>query len=554
MEAAAVHPLRLRVLALIGAVSVVGTLAVGASASAGDHQSRHVLLISVDGLHQTDLAWYVARNPDSALAKLVRHGIEFTNAQTPFPSDSFPGMVGQVTGGNPRSTGVYYDDTWNHALLPAGTTNCAGVAPGVEVTYFEQLDKNPLALDAGQGLSGLPDSILNLSSNPIDLIDPGQLPVDPNTCKPVYPNQYLKVNTVFEVARAAGLRTAWSDKHPAYMILSGPSGQGVQDFFTPEINSNASVSGAADWTKDNALTQTYDSFKVQAVINEINGYDHSGKHRVGTPAIFGMNFQTVSTAEKLPGGGYQSGGITPSAMLEGALDYINEQLGAMEAALRDRGLAGNTTVILSAKHGQSPDDPARLTRIDDGTIIDQINAAWNAAGHSGDLVAFAVDDDGWLMWTNDRSQAATDFAKNFLLHTNGTGTGSDGKAKATDIFGNARAYTAAGLATVYSGAEAAAFIGVPSGDARVPDVIGIAQVGTVFTGGKGKIAEHGGDNPQDRDVALVVSGAGVDGGRVNTSSVETTQIAPTILVLLGLNPSSLQAVQLEHTAVLPLGA
>ena len=24
-----------------------------------------------------------------------------------------------VTGGTPKSTGVYYDDTWNHALLPA---------------------------------------------------------------------------------------------------------------------------------------------------------------------------------------------------------------------------------------------------------------------------------------------------------------------------------------------------------------------------------------------------------------------------------------------------
>ena len=46
----------------------------------------------------------------------------YTHAQTPVPSDSFPGMVGQVTGGNPGTTGVYYDDTYNRALLPAGTT------------------------------------------------------------------------------------------------------------------------------------------------------------------------------------------------------------------------------------------------------------------------------------------------------------------------------------------------------------------------------------------------------------------------------------------------
>ena len=49
---------------------------------------------------------------------------------------------------------------WNAALLPAGTTpaTCAAAAPGAEVTYFEQLDKDPHALDAGQGLPGLPGS------------------------------------------------------------------------------------------------------------------------------------------------------------------------------------------------------------------------------------------------------------------------------------------------------------------------------------------------------------------------------------------------------------
>ena len=50
-----------------------------------------------------------------------------------------------------------------------------------------------------------------------------------------------------------------------------------------------------------------------------------------------------------------------------------------------------------------------------------------------------------------------------------------------------------------------------------------------------------------------MSGGRVEGGKVVTGSVETTQIAPTILVLLGLNPQSLKAAQIEHTAALPLG-
>ena len=194
--------LRLRVLAVLATAGLAGVVLAAQPAGANDAAAKHVLLISVDGLHQTDLAWYVSKHPDSALAELVQEGVNFTNAQTPFPSDSFPGMVAQVTGGNPKTTGVYYDDTWNHALLPAGTTSCAGVTPGVEVTYFEQLDKNPLSLDAGQGLAGLPDSILHMTGNPTTLIDTTQLPVDPATCKPVFPNEYLKVNTIFEVARA----------------------------------------------------------------------------------------------------------------------------------------------------------------------------------------------------------------------------------------------------------------------------------------------------------------------------------------------------------------
>jgi Type I phosphodiesterase / nucleotide pyrophosphatase len=515
--------------------------------------ARHVLLISIDGMHQSDLATYVRRHPASALAAIVRDGLQSTRAQTPVPSDSFPGMVGQVTGGNPSSTGVYYDDSWNRALLPAGTTSCAGVAPGAEVTFFEQADRDPHALDAGQGLTGLPDSILQMTGNPTTLLDPAQLPVDPRTCTPVYPHSYLKVNTIFEVARAAGLRTAWSDKHPAYEILNGPSGGGVQDLFTPEINSDAPTSGSSiDWTKDNALTQRYDSYKVDAVLNEINGLDHSGKHAVGTPAIFGMNFQTVSTAEKLPTsggqrGGYLADGVTPGPVLSRALDYVDAKLGAMAAAIRRRHLQRSTAIVLSAKHGQSPDTPSALTRIPDGPILDALNAAWKTAHPSSTspLVAFAIDDDAMLLWLSDHSRTAADFAKQFLLHHSGTGN---------DINGSPRPYTSSGLSAAYAGADAARYFNVPPGGARVPDLYGIAQYGSVYTGGQGKIAEHGGANPQDRNVPLVVSGAPVRARGVLEGRVETTQIAPTILTLLGLDPGALQAVRIEHTAALPVGA
>lgn len=542
-----------RLAAVFAAAGVLtGVTAIQPSAFAASHHqapAKHVLLISVDGLHQSDLAWYVSRHPNSALARLVGGGVEYTHARTTTPSDSFPGMVAQATGGGPGTTGVYYDDTYNAALLPAGTTSCKAVKPGVEVDLTEDLDKNQASIDAGQGLTGLPDSILSMTGNPASLINASKLPVDPKTCKPVYPHSYLKVNTIFEVARSAGLRTAWSDKHAAYEILNGPSGTGIQDLFTPEINSDAlGYPAGDDWTKDNQATEQYDGYKVKAVLNEIDGYDHSRVHKVGTPAIFGLNFQSVSTAQKLPASDGLKGGYTaknvPGPLLAKNLDFVNAQIGALTSEIAKRHLADSTTVILSAKHGQSPTDPTALTRIDDGPLLDGLNAAWKKLHPAaGDLVAHSVDDDAMLLWLTDRSQAATEFAKRYLLAQSGTGT---------DINAAPRTFTRSGLSKVYAGKAAAHYFHVEAGDTRVPDIFGLAQYGVVYTGGTKKIAEHGGAHADDLDVPLVVSGASVPDGVRDSTSVQTKQIAPTILSLLGLNPRSLQAVREEHTTVLPV--
>ncbi|MFE4461593.1 alkaline phosphatase family protein [Nocardia tengchongensis] len=541
----------IRLAAAVGAVALACTATGIAMATPGDngqgHNGKHVLLISVDGMHQADLAWYVEQHPNSALANLAGNGEQYTNAQTTNPSDSFPGMVAQLTGATAGQSGVYYDDTFNHDLLPAGTTDCAHTPKGAEVSMTEAMDRNQSALDAGQGLAGLPGSILGMTGNPATLLNPAAMPVDPATCKPVYPNQYLQVNSVFDVLHAAGKVTAWSDKHPAYSILEGKSGNAIDDLFTPEINSDSPVAGK-DWTKDNKATQQYDGYKVQAVINEIDGYDHGRTKKVGEPAIFGMNFQAVSTAQKLPTsngmtGGYQADGVTPGPLLSGALDYVDGQLGRLLGELKSTGADKDTTVIVSAKHGQSPTKPGDLTRIDDAPILTALNAAWKAKHPEAtqDLVAFSVDDDAMLLWLSDRSQAAADFAKQFLLANSGTGN---------DIGGNPKAYTKSGLTEVHAGADAAAYLGAPANDPRHPDLVGVAQVGTVYTGGKSKIAEHGGANPADRNVPLVVFGPGAKKAVVH-EAVLTTQIAPTILKLTGENPQKLDAAKGNGVNVLP---
>jgi hypothetical protein len=510
--------------------------------------AQHVLLLSIDGMHQSDLVGYVQAHQNSALAGLVRRGISYTNAQTPVPSDSFPGLLAQVTGGNPRTTGVYYDDSYAHDLLEPGTTNCAGAKLGGTVSFTEELDKDVSKIDGGQGLANLPDGVLQMTGKPTEVIDTAKLPVDPASCKPLMPGGYLRVNTVFAVAHDAGLRTAWSDKHPAYAILGGPGASSIDDLFTPEVDSNPAGSKDADsWTDDNALTQRYDAYKVDAITNEIAGKDHSGSTQTGIPSLFGMNFQSVSTAEKLTesggkSGGYGPDGQAPGPVLGSALDFVDSQIGRMVSALDTAGITDTTTIILSAKHGQSPMKPDTLTRVDDGQIIDGINAEW-AATHPDvpDLIVHSVDDDAMIMWLADRSPAAAVFVQDRLRAKAGEGT---------DIAGRPKAFTASGTDRIYAGAEAVTFFGAAPGDPRVPDVYATTLPGTVYTDGTAKIAEHGGVTPADRNVPLIVAGPGIS-SHDDHSPVETAQIAPTILTRLNLDPQRLQAVVAEHTAKLP---
>jgi hypothetical protein len=356
------------------------------------------------------------------------------------------------------------------------------------------------------------------------------------------------------------------------MSFNGPGsdGRSIDDFFGPEIDSQAVEPNGVpypqddDWAHIDAATKQYDGYKVQAILNEIDGLDHSGRTKVGTPAVFGMNFQTVSVAQKIRStpttligpdqngnyttsapqpGGYQwvGGQLVPGPVLSSALDYVDAQLGRMVADIRQRGLAGSTTIIVTAKHGQSPIDPNKLVTVKDGPIVDAINAAW-AQTHPGNptLIVAGTNDDLWQSYLSDNSQAACDFVANYLwTHT----------APGFDVNKNPVTVQHSGLAQIWAGADAAHFFGVPVGDGRYPDVFGKVQEGVVYAKPT-KLAEHGGMNVDDRHVLMLVNGPGIPAG-VQQSVVETTQVAPTILALLGLDPDSLTAVRVEGTQVLP---
>ena len=554
------------------------------------HTTKHVVLISIDGMHQSDLDWYVASHPSSTLAKLTHRGVEFTNAATSNPSDSDPGGTALMTGGNPKSTGIYYDVAYSHKTDEPGAACTPGQpATGGDVIYdspddalanvndfinpangtFPSLDENGSIF--ANGIDTNPAAIMNLKNN-APSFNVSTFPVDPATCKNVMPWDYLGDNTIFQVIRNAGMRTAWSDKHAVYMSFNGPgsNGQSIDDYFGPEIDSQAVEPNGVpypqddDWAHIEAATKQYDGYKVHAILHEIDGRDHSGKTQVGTPAIFGMNFQAVSVAQKIRStpttlvgpdangdyttsapqpGGYQrvNGQLVPGPVVSSALDYVDAQLGRMVSEIHKDGLTGSTTIIVTAKHGQSPQDPNKLITVQDGPIITAINAAWQQTHPANaKLIVAGTDDDLWQSYLSDNSQAACDFVKTYLW---------DHTAQGYDVNENPVTVQHSGLAQIWAGAGAAHFFGVPVDNGRYPDVFGKVQEGIVYAKPT-KLAEHGGMNTGDRHVLMFVSGPGIP-SQVDSASVETTQVAPTILALLGLDPNKLTAVQVEGTQVLP---
>jgi Type I phosphodiesterase / nucleotide pyrophosphatase len=498
------------------------------------HKIKHVLLISVDGLHALDVANYVAAHPHSALAELAGHGITYSNARTPANSDSFPGLLALVTGGSPISHGLFYDVSYNRVIFDPTNTTCSGQAGNMQV-FDESIDKYS---------GSLPVSL--------NVIDPTALPnhLDENgRCVRLFPHQAMKSNTIFEVVKANGGNTAWADKHPAYDLINGPSGKGVDDLYTPEITNF----NGFDNTVSVVCTVENDQKKVQGILNEIKGLRHDGTPGTGTPTVFGMNFQGVSVGQKLSTdnaaglckddtaftgklGGYKDGAGTPTDVLAYALEKTDEALGTMIQALKVRRIFDSTLFIVSAKHGQSPINPAKINK--PGHFADLVAALPDAATNAGAIAiananacstgacGFVQDDDIALIWLQDQSQTV---------------------AVADYLNANAKALF---IDEVLAGNEINLKFNSPLTDNATPDILVQPIYGTVYTTSKAKNAEHGGFSSGDTNVGLIVSNPALR-SRVVKTPVATSQVAASLLKALGIDPSELQAVRKEGTEVLP---
>jgi predicted AlkP superfamily pyrophosphatase or phosphodiesterase len=541
---------------------------------------KRVLLISIDGMHALDfincaggISGVNGGGPYCPnLAELAETGVNYLDTSTSKPSDSFPGLMALVSGGSPRTVGAFYDVAYDRSLDPPATTTGNGVAgaPGLctpntpptgTTTEFDEgidIDQTQLNGGAPAGVDG-----------GIASIDPNKLERDPaRQCAPVYPWNFVRTNTIFGAVHAAGGYTAWSDKHPSYSSVSGPgNGTNLDDYFSPEINSipvalpsvpgcnplpdpDAATSSNA-WTDSFANIQCYDSLKVQAILNEINGLTHDGKKRARTPNLFGMNFQVVSVGQKLieksltptVTGGYLDNEGRPTPALLGEIEFADAAIGKMVAALKGRGLYESTLIIISAKHGQSPIDSARYLGIgvpsnspittSPATILDALLPLSERPSNSPPGIG-PTEDDISLIWLSDSTQTTNAVG---MLETQSPATGN-----------------IAGIGEIFSGPGIGQLFNLPglppNGDPRTPDIIVTPNIGVTYSGSGKKLAEHGGFSHDDTNVIMLLSNPGFSPATV-TSPVETAQIAPTILEALGLDPEKLTAVQKEGTQVLP---
>ncbi|WP_206951072.1 alkaline phosphatase family protein [Trinickia acidisoli] len=459
---------------------------------------HHVLLISVDGLHGSDLAHFASAHPDSTLAKLRDEGVAYTNAHTVVPADSFPGLMALVTGGTPAVTGVYYDDSYDRSLAAPGS-DCSKL--GTRVRYDESVDTGKQ-----------------------NVIDASKMPRDPkNGCVPLFPHAYLRVNTIFDAVRDAGGYTAWIDKHPTYEIVQGPSGHGVDDLFLPEIGANyegMNNVSTTEITGSLAKTERYDAMKARAILNQIDGRTHDGSKDAPVPNVFGMNFQSVNVGEKLHGWRDADGNLTPG--LDAAIGFVDRLLGGFVQELDKKGLRDDTLIVITAKHGNGPIDRALLHKIDSDKLEQAVRDA-----APGALAQITVDH-GALIWLKDPSATAKIAAAL--------------RAHAKEL----------GIRDVLHGTRLARLFPSPTKDSRTPDLVVVTRDGVIYTSpNDGKLAEHGGFHDDDTSVALILSSPRLAGGRRVRYPVSTTEVAPTVVSALGLSPDTLQAVVREGAGILP---
>jgi hypothetical protein len=497
-------------------------------------------------------------------------------------------MIAEVTGSTPKTSGVYGIRGYDRTYYAPGS-NCAGNA-GAPAIFDSSIDKDSTMLTAGGTLGG-PEasqiSQIDTSKLPMHLVTVGGQLV----CKPVLPHQFINsgISNVFEVVHqlmGSNARTAWADVHPSYEILNGPSGTGIDDLYTPEINAinssgipivnpDGSMTTGAPTNKD--YTQSFidgryfDSLNAQAVIHEIDGLDSTGSKNVGVPTIFGMSFEAMEVGQQLanPGaddpttrpdvpysstmtseaitllGGYQS--AFPNGTADGGCLYSNWKLPGFWNNALVSAQFGCNMYHLSTDPNIPPPKPPRLVN-NALTQLGQIDyvsywinlmyqeltnknllnstliiiSAKNGNAPVDPKVRKVTDPSGYAPYV---TPAFADYSDVSLLWLNpSTRTTTTYNSTASKLSAQ---YKKLALQDLLSDApphtDITTIFNSPFTDARAPDYVGETVPGVLYgSGGSAPLLLHGGLSDDDRNVVLVLASPIIN----NTSSLPVNNNVP----------------------------
>src|SRR5215471_13068466 len=379
---------------------------------------KHAVLFFIDGF-RADLL-----DPELAphIAALGRAGVRFTNAEVGFPSDSMPGILGPLTGASPKGTGIPYDEYYDrHYKLAIEITETVTVPPGMK------------------------------------------------------PHDLLKVPTLFEAAKAKGLKTAFISKHIGYEILQGPSGKGVDQLELPEM---------ATWK---GPFKDYDAKNFETLRGWLGkgGADIAGIYAIA--ANYAMKDHGFAAAET-----------------RAAVGEIDAQVAKVVDAVAAAGRYDDTVFVVLGDHGDT-DTPNAVASKGDGSVVSFL-------AEKGIKTAKITADDVMLAWLADSGQAQQAAS---LLNT----------PESKERFGIDRVL----------GPDAVKAMG-DFADDQMPDFVLLVKPGVVYTKlPSKKMAEHGGAFDSDLRVGFVMEGPGIKGGAVVDSKVNIFSTAPTLAKLLGLS-------------------
>jgi len=454
-----------------------------------DHPAARIILISIDGMNATDLAFWVTGHPRSALAQLSARGVTYTNAHVPW-ADPAAGLVALATGGTPLTTGILGSEGYDRALSPPGS-RCQSMGASIVLDQPDDLNDTNGALDAAK------------------------MPLNPRRgCVPVYPHDLLRVNNIFKVIKDSGGRTAWAGEDSVLVdLFQGPSGDSLDEvcgFERGPVNSSDPV--AAGFAADDR--------RVAAVLHWIDSKDCTGKKAAPVPELFGMSLVSISSAQRATGMGYLDVSGSPSRGLEKSLAFVDEAIGRIVSELKQRSLYDSTWIIVSSNYGQMPADRQRRRAIRAADLATIGNSMQKG------IVAHVSAGSVGMVWLNDPSM--TSAVVKALSE------------KAADL----------GIQNIYSGARLALTLNSPEQDTRMPDIILQPEPDVYWVPATVAQSSHAETKDEDTHVVLLVSGAQLT-RRVDKTWVPTSQVAPLLLRALGMEKFDLEALHREHTPALP---